>query len=169
MADSTITRSDRKHALNDNNLHTGITGTQGNLLALDSNGLPTDSGTKPSDFSAGNSKKTYTQATHGFGAGEAIRHNGTSWVKAQADSAANAEAVGVVESVSGDDFTVVFNGAIECSGTSWTTGANFLDPTTAGGLTTTKPTTSGSIIKPLLTALSATTGVVNICIGFEND
>ncbi|MGE5433023.1 MAG: hypothetical protein ACM3QX_18240 [Syntrophomonadaceae bacterium] len=43
---------DKLHNLNDATSHTGITGTTGNLMALDSNGLPVDSTKKPSDFAA---------------------------------------------------------------------------------------------------------------------
>ena len=51
----------------------------------------------------------FTFLTHGFTVGDVIRYVGTSnsFVKALADSAENAEVLGVVKSVNGNDFKVV--------------------------------------------------------------
>lgn len=104
-------------------------------------------------------KKTITQATHGFAAKDAIRYNGTAWVKAQSDSAINAEALGIVESVNGNDFTMVMSGYITLSGL--TAGSlYFLDAITAGLLTTTEPSVAGQVSKPLMFAISTTVGIV---------
>ncbi len=76
--------------------------------------------------------KAVNQTTHGFAVDDAIRHNGTIWVKAQADTAANAGTLGVVTVVAGaNDFTYQFGGLLT-TGT-WTDGAEyFLSAATAG-------------------------------------
>lgn len=104
-------------------------------------------------------KETITQAGHGFAAKDVIRFSGGGYIKAQADTAINAEAVGIVESVSGDDFTVVYGGRI--SGLSGLTANTlyFLDASVAGALTSTEPTGT-NVSKPILLATSTTSGIV---------
>jgi hypothetical protein len=103
------------------------------------------------------------QSGHGLAVGEVIRRStagGGSYVKAQADSAANAEAVGIVTAVPDtDNFTYSPGGHI--SGLSGLTNATvyFLSPSSAGALTATEPSTDGQVSKPLLIATSTTTGV----------
>jgi hypothetical protein len=76
-----------------------------------------------------------------------------------ADDVVTAEAVGVVESINGNDFTIVFDGEITLSGL--TDGeVYFLSDSVAGTLTTTEPTTIGTISKPILVAYSTTKGIV---------
>lgn len=104
-------------------------------------------------------RETYTQSSHGFSVGNVIRHNGTIWVKAQADSEANSRAQGVVEYVNGNDFTVVFSGYISITAWGLTGGSPYyLDASTAGAITTTAPVFK----KPILIALSATEALVDI-------
>lgn len=99
------------------------------------------------------------QSSHGFSVGNAIRHNGSSFVKAQADSAANAEVSGIVSEVS-DSNNFTYKTAGRITGLSSLTAGTvyFLDPVTAGALTATEPTTAGQISKPLLIATSTTAG-----------
>lgn len=89
--------------------------------------------------------------------------------RAQADDRTNAEAVGIVTSINGSSATVTVVG--EISGTSLTnnllgsgvfsTGCvYFLSPSSAGRVTTTEPTSSGQVSKPILIATSATGGIV---------
>jgi microcystin-dependent protein len=85
--------------------------------------------------------------------------NGTSYVKAQADTAAHAEVVGIVDSVTdANTFSLRVSGHM--TGLSGLTagGVYFLSPTTAGALTLTEPSTAGQISKPLIVADSATSG-----------
>jgi hypothetical protein len=115
----------------------------------------------PAAAASGDStKKTITQAAHGFAAKDVIGFFSGAWAKAQADSAANAEALGVVESVDGNDFTIVFTGYI--SGLSGLTANSvyFLDDDTAGLLTTTEPTDTDDVSKPMMVAISTTEGIV---------
>lgn len=100
-----------------------------------------------------------SQNAHGMAVGNVVRYNGTIFVKAQADSAANAEAVGMVSDVLDvDHFDFIDCGAIP--GLSGLTPGSvyFLSPTVAGGITTTEPTTVGQVSKPLMIAISATEG-----------
>lgn len=112
-------------------------------------------------------KETITQASHGFVAGDALKFASSVWAKAQADSAANAEVVGVVESsVDANNFVVVYSGRITgLSGLTANT-TYFLSAATAGLLTSTEPSTAGQISKPLLVATSTTAGIVMNMRGF---
>jgi hypothetical protein len=111
--------------------------------------------------SGSSTRNTFTQADHTFTAEDVIYHNGTIWVKALADDAETARAVGVVESVDGDDFVLVFGGDIALTGK--TPGAlYYLSPTVAGALTATEPTDEGHYRMVVLETVSATVGVVRI-------
>ena len=111
-------------------------------------------------------KKTFSQASNGFAVGDVLRNNGTDWVKAQANSAANAEVFGIVDTTGDPVFSVTFSGYI--SGLSGlTAGAgHFLSPSSAGAVTATDPTTSGQVSKPVLVAITTTTAVVQIQRGY---
>jgi hypothetical protein len=97
---------------------------------------------------------------HGFTAGELVRLSGTStYDEAQADSAANAEVVGIVSAVADvDNFTLTTSGYV--SGLSGLTANTmyFLSPSTAGLLTATEPSTVGQISKPCFYADTTTSG-----------
>jgi len=87
------------------------------------------------------------QTAHGFTAGTVLRHNGTSWVKAQADTAANAVVGGVVQaSLSADAFILATAGYI--TGLSGLTAGSvhYLSAATAGLLTTTAPSIAVSVL-----------------------
>ena len=102
--------------------------------------------------------KAVNQASHGLAAGNLVYHNGTGFVKAQADTAAKAEVVGIVlSSADGDNFVLLMNG--EMTGLSGLTAGTvyFLSPSSAGAATSTEPSTAGQISKPVYVALSTTT------------
>ena len=102
-----------------------------------------------------------TQSSHGFSVGDAIRHNGTQWAKAQADSASNAQVLAVVSAVAdANNFTAVTSGLV--STLTGLTGGNlyYLSSSSAGTLTTTEPTTNGTVSKPVLYAISSSSGYV---------
>jgi hypothetical protein len=110
-----------------------------------------------------------TQTAHGLAVGNVVRFNGTNYVKAQADSAVNAEVVGIVSAVANaNTFTLLLSGDI--SGLSGLSAGStyFLSPSVAGGLTTTDPTTIGQISKPLLIADTSATGYFNNWRGMVN-
>lgn len=95
-----------------------------------------------------------TQTTHGFSVGNVIRSSGTAnqFTKAKADSAANAEVIGyVVEVIDSDTFIYQTTGFVTTGVPAQAAGTvMFLDPSTAGALTTTEPTTAGQVSKPCL-------------------
>jgi hypothetical protein len=101
------------------------------------------------------------QSAHGFTVGTVIRHNGTTWVKSQADTEANAFVGGMVIAVPHSGaFVVGFPGSY-VTGLSVTAGINYLSAATAGALTTTAPT----IKVPVLMADSTTSGVLIVGAG----
>jgi hypothetical protein len=103
--------------------------------------------------------KEITQNTHGFAVKDVLRFNGTIYAKAQADSAANSEVVGIVYEVADvNTFTLLMSGKLS-GATSLTAGTvYFLSPSSAGTLTDTAPSTAGQVNKPLLVADSTTSG-----------
>ena len=88
-----------------------------------------------------------TQSSHGFVAKDAIRHNGSSWVKAQADDNSTL-ALGIVTAVADSNtFTVAQAGRFTISSHGLTVGQwYYLSSSSAGGLTATEPTISQPIV-----------------------
>lgn len=93
--------------------------------------------------------KTYTQSSHGFSVGNAVRHNGTNWAKGQANTVAGATAIYFVSAVSGDDFTAIKEGRVTVTGHGLGAAGTllYLSASSAGALTSTKPV--GSTSAPL--------------------
>ena len=100
----------------------------------------------------------FTQASHGFTTGNLLRFDGTTWYKAIADSAENAEVMGMVQTVDGNEFCIVYNGKIDnLSGL--TAGVTyFLSPYISGEYTPNETDIVGEVSKPVLIALSSTEG-----------
>ena len=88
-----------------------------------------------------------TQSSHGLNVKDCIRHNGSAWVKAQADDAATL-ALGVVTAkADANTFTVAQSGRFELSSHGLTVGQwYYLSADTAGLLTTTEPTISQPLV-----------------------
>lgn len=104
---------------------------------------------------------TISQVAHGFSVGQVVRLDGASYVLAQASSAANAETVGVVVTVTDvDNFIITTFGKI--TGLSGLTAGEvyFLSATVAGDVTLTAPSTVGQVVKPVLIADTTTTAFV---------
>ena len=95
----------------------------------------------------GGSTSDITQSSHGFAVKDAIRHNGTSWVKAQAN-ATTTLALGIVTAVAdSNNFTIAQSGRFELSSHGLTVGQwYYLSSAAAGGLVTTEPTISQPIV-----------------------
>ena len=88
------------------------------------------------------------------------------YAKAKADSAANAEVVGIVSAVAdANNFTLQSGGRIATLSGLTANTVYFLDPSTAGALTATEPTTAGQVSKPLLITSSTTAGYIFIMRG----
>lgn len=100
-----------------------------------------------------------TQTTHGFSVGDIIKSAGTAnaYAKAQANSSANAEVVGIVTVVTdANNFTYTTEGVITTGVPVATAGTTyFLSPSSAGAMTATEPTTVGQVSKPLLIVLES--------------
>ena len=88
-----------------------------------------------------------TQSSHGLAVKDCIRHNGTNWVKAQANSAATL-ALGMVTAVAdANTFTVAQSGRFELSSHGLTVGQwYYLSADTAGGLVTSEPSFSQPLV-----------------------
>lgn len=95
------------------------------------------------------------QTAHGLAVGDVVKSSGTDgeYDKAQADTAANAEVVGIVSAVLDvDNYTITTSGSITDAAVVPTETAGtvlFLSEATAGLLTTTEPTDLGYISKPV--------------------
>jgi hypothetical protein len=103
-------------------------------------------------------KITVTQVNHGLEPGSIIRLTAANtYVKALADSAANAEVVGYVTVSGGSDtFKYAANGYVTAGVPAATAGSvMFLSPTVSGALTATEPNTVGQISKPLMVVLES--------------
>lgn len=98
-----------------------------------------------------------TQTSHGFTVGQILIYNGTAYVLAKADTADDAEVIGIVATVI-DANNFILQIAGEVTGLSGLTAGTtyFLSDVTAGLLTATVPTANGSISKPLGIAVSTT-------------
>ena len=96
---------------------------------------------------AGGSTSEITQSSHGLAVKDAIRHNGSAWVKAQAN-ATTTLALGIVTAVADSNtFTVAQSGRFELSSHGLTVGQwYYLSASAAGGLVTTEPTISQPIV-----------------------
>ena len=103
-------------------------------------------------------KQSVAQSSHGFSVGNVLYHNGTIFALADADAAATAEVVGIVQAVTdSNNFVLLYGGYIDTL-SGLTAGTVYFLSGTAGALTATEPSTVGQISKPLLVATSTTAG-----------
>jgi hypothetical protein len=111
--------------------------------------------------SANGSATTYNvnQTSHGFAVGDVIKSSGSanSYAKAQADSVANAEVVGIVTAVTdANNFTFASHGIITTGVPTAAAGTvYFLSASSAGALTATEPSAVGQVSKPVLIVLES--------------
>ncbi len=108
-----------------------------------------------------NTSLRISKNSHGFVVGDILKHDGTNYVKAQANSEVNARALGIVAVViDANTFVLNMSGFIE--GLSGLTAGSvyYLSAATAGLLTATKPSTAGNYVRPVLMAISTTTGII---------
>jgi hypothetical protein len=101
------------------------------------------------------------QVGHGLSVGDVIRSNGTDdeFTTAQADTTTNSEAVGIVTVVTDANNFEYVSSAVQLSGGFVPVGtpgdAVWLDPSVAGGITTTKPSTVGQVARGLGTIIAS--------------
>jgi len=120
-------------------------------------------------------KENVNQVGHDFTSGTVVRWNSatSTFVRAQANTALNAEVVGVVGQVTGlgvGTFEVVYSGNVDLpnlSGSLASAPVLFLSATTAGGLETSPPSIIGSIVKPVLTKNKTNSWIVNNFLGTQ--
>lgn len=130
-----------------------------NLIQLDGSGLlPAVDASQLLNVPGGLSvRKTVTQNSHGFVVGDWLKNNGNSaYAKAQANNTANAGVVGVVEDVlDPNTFVLTTDGFVSGLAVPNLTAGTviYLDPITAGGVTSTKPTTTDYVVVPLAVVL----------------
>ena len=112
-------------------------------------------------LSGGADLVTITQSSHGFTVGKVLKSSGSNgtYATALADTAANAEVVGiVVQVIDATTFTMALSGRITVDGAvpNVTAGSVlFLSASSAGDLTSTEPTTAAQISKPVAVVTTA--------------
>lgn len=136
-------------------------GSSGNVLTSNGAGaLPTWQAA--SAGAVGATTTAVSQTAHGFSVGNVLTYSGTNdtYAAAKADSAADAEVVGIVSAVAdANDFTLLTEGMITTL-TGLTAGTTYwLSDSSAGSYTSTPPTTAGHINKPLMMAVDTTSAV----------
>jgi hypothetical protein len=100
----------------------------------------------------GGSTTEVTQTSHGFLVKDCLRHNGSAWVKAQANSASTLALGVVTERANANTFTIAQSGRFELTSHGLTVGQwYYLSADTEGALTTAEP----SISQPLVYVESA--------------
>lgn len=100
-----------------------------------------------------------TQTNHLLAVGDVVRLSGSLYMKAQADSATDAEVVGIVAVVPDTGHFILMTDGYVTGLVGLVAGAvYFLSATTPGLLTLGEPTTAGQVSKPLLVADSPTSG-----------
>jgi hypothetical protein len=125
----------------------------------------TSSGQQIADLATpGSTQLSFNQANT-FKVGDILRRKGANFIKAQANNDVAAKAICVVTVATNKRFTCVSAGFIgKLSGL--IPGASyFLSVTTPGAYTATEPTGTNQISKPIFTAISNTTAIVNIQLG----
>lgn len=164
------------HTSNTSNPHS-VTKAQvglGNVPNTDATARANHTGTQLastiSDFTAAveaaapggtSTRKTITQAAHGFSAKQAVYDNAGTWALAKADAIGTARVVAVIESVTTDTFVAVFGGELTVTG--WAANTQYyLSDATAGLLTATQPTAAGSFIVPVARSSTTTRAYVEI-------
>lgn len=103
---------------------------------------------------------SYTQASHTLVVGDVVRLSSGTFVLAQGDTVTNAEMVGVVASVDGDDFTVAYPGSIVTGLSGLTAGSVYFLSTATAGLAVTSDAADGYVSKPVWVAITTTTAMV---------
>lgn len=102
-----------------------------------------------------------SQVAHGLIVGNIVRCSGVNtFVKAQANSAANAEVIGVVSAVAdADNFTLQYGGLVSGLAGLAAGSAYYLSPGAAGAYTAVKPVAATQVVKPIFIAISAATAI----------
>jgi len=101
--------------------------------------------------------------THSFIDGDVVRFDpaDSTWKLAQANTAENSEVVGVVSNAQAGSFKITYAGYINLSRyAAISSPVLFLDSSVAGGLTGSPPSAIGTVVKPVLTRSTGTSGFI---------
>jgi hypothetical protein len=145
---------------------TAVSAPAGSLLLNETSGSlyrKTDAGSSTNWTLVGSGGTTnyITQSSHGFVVGDVLYYTGSTYAKAKADADSTSEVVGVVSEVTTTDKFILTSAGFVSGLSGLTAGSTyFLSSTSAGAITTTEPTTTGYVSKPVLLAVSTTTGYV---------
>lgn len=104
--------------------------------------------------------RSVTQAAHGLFAGQIVRLNGTNFTPALADTAVNAEALGIITEITdANRFNVQMSGYVNQGLAGLSPGeVYFLSATSPGAMTLIPPSTIPQVVKPIFVADSSTSG-----------
>lgn len=101
------------------------------------------------------------QTGHGLSVGNPVYLNGSTYAKAQADTVVKAEVIGIVDGVTDtDNFTLATAGEVSGLAGLSTGTVYYLSPSSAGAITSTEPSTSTQVSKPVLVATSSSSGII---------
>jgi hypothetical protein len=104
--------------------------------------------------------QTFTY-NNNFSAGNVIyRTPDSNYALAQANALSSTDSIGVIQSATPTQFTVVYNGYITGLSGIVPAGDYFLSDATPGLMTLTVPTAPGSVVKPIMIGIDSTTGLV---------
>ena len=122
-----------------------------------------------SGLNSGNAgiKKTVRQSND-FAIGDAVRLDGSEYVKAQANSAVNAEVIGVIEQRTDTQFTVVFAGEVILNFDTTSGTPYFLRSDLAGAVSDTPPLNTGTIKKTVYIGTGNNRAIVVNYLGLLN-
>lgn len=145
----------------------GLTGDGQKRTALSNNSNWVTFSSGSDEISGDKIVKDFEQTTHGFVVGDVIGHDGTEFVKSDTTTYTSIEPLGVVsEVIDGDNFKLTFAGYISTSGivdvdsNSLSGNTIYYLSDTAGKITTTKPTSTTEINKPVLVTLTEDNAIV---------
>lgn len=137
----------------------GISGYSGFSGVSGASGISGFSGFSGQDSSVEIMTRVINQVSHGFTEGDIVRLDGTTYIKAKADSTVNSEVAGIViENNSPDIFTLSVGGYINIFSGLTAGNVYFLSDTTEGTLTDIEPSDDGHISKPIVIASTTTSG-----------
>lgn len=108
-----------------------------------------------------------TSGTKGVSFGMPLRITTTGYTAGRANSQENAETIGIISNLDSTGVYLTVLGKVEGDFTSVNAGSTlsagcfyFLSPSVTGGISTTEPSVSGQVSKPILLGLGATSGMV---------
>lgn len=104
--------------------------------------------------------RSITESTHTLNLRDAVAHNGSNWVQADANN--SLPCLGLcIEDTDANTFVLAVAGIHEIGTHGWTIGTQYYLSETAGGVTTTAPG-PGSIVQAVLVPITSTAVIVNI-------